>query len=275
MRNTPTKELAAMELHERHPLPQEMRARVQEELDRVERERNVRVLYACESGSRAWGFASPDSDYDVRFVYVEKPDWFVQVDEPRDVIERPLDDELDVSGWELRKTLGLLRKSNPTLLEWLDSPLVYRQEAPDAARLRELAELFYSPPAARNHYLSMARKNFRGYLQGEQVRLKKYFYVLRPLLAVRWIDQGRGRPPMTFAALLQTVDDVALLAEVDELLALKRQAGEATYGPRRPALHAFIEAQLERPVPSLVRTQAEERLLDQFLRDCVWTHAKG
>ncbi len=258
-----------MQAHQHHPLSAAMRARVLDELERIEREHNVTVLYACESGSRAWGFASPDSDYDVRFVYVEKPDWFVQVDEPRDVIERPLDDELDISGWELRKTLGLLRKSNPTLLEWLDSPLVYRQSNEATARLRELAELFYSPPAARNHYLSMAKKNFRGYLQGEQVRLKKYFYVLRPLLAVRWIDQNRGRPPMTFAELLQTVDDAALLAEVDELLALKRQAGEATYGPRRPLLHAFIEAQLERSVPSLPRTQADSGLLDNYLRQMV------
>jgi predicted nucleotidyltransferase len=262
-----------MDREELHPLSDAMRARVLEELQRVERERNVRVLYACESGSRAWGFASPDSDYDVRFVYVEKPDWFIQVDAPRDVIERPLDDELDVSGWELRKTLGLLRKSNPTLLEWLDSPLVYRQEDAATARLRELAELFYSPPAARNHYLSMAKKNFRGYLQGESVRFKKYFYVLRPLLAVRWIDQGRGRPPMTFDDLLQTVEDGALLAEVDELLALKRNAGEAAYGPRRPTLHTFIEEQLESPVPALPRTQADSGLLDDYLREMVRRYA--
>ncbi|TBV04673.1 nucleotidyltransferase domain-containing protein [Phytopseudomonas dryadis] len=262
-----------MDMQQHHPLSDSMRARVLEELQRVEHERNVKVLYACESGSRAWGFASPDSDYDVRFVYVEKPDWFVQVDTPRDVIERPLDDELDVSGWELRKTLGLLRKSNPTLLEWLDSPLVYRQEDEATARLRELAETFYSPPAARNHYLSMARKNFRGYLQGDSVRFKKYFYVLRPLLAVRWIDQGRGRPPMTFAELLQTVNDNALLAEVDELLALKRNADESAYGPRRPALHTFIEAQLERPVPVLPRTRADSAVLDDYLREMVKRYA--
>lgn len=106
-----------MDVNERHPLSDAMRERVLEELARLERERNITVLYACESGSRAWGFASTDSDYDVRFVYVEKPEWFVQVDTARDVIERPLDDELDISGWELRKTLGLLRNSNPTLLE--------------------------------------------------------------------------------------------------------------------------------------------------------------
>lgn len=262
-----------MDNYETHPLAPEMRARVLQELERIERERNVTVLYACESGSRAWGFASTDSDYDVRFVYVEKPEWFVQVDTPRDVIERPLDDELDVSGWELRKTLGLLRKSNPTLLEWLDSPLVYRSETAATLQLRELAEAFYSPPAARNHYLSMARKNFRGYLQGESVRFKKYFYVLRPLLAVRWIDQGRGRPPMTFADLLSTVDDRALLDEVAELLVLKRNADESAYGPRRHALHQFIATELERAVPKLPRTQEDSRLLDQYLRDTVKHYA--
>lgn len=115
-----------MNKEDRHPLPDAMRERVLEELTRLEQEHDVTVLYACESGSRAWGFASPDSDYDVRFVYVQQPDWYLRVDEPRDVLERPLTDELDLSGWELRKTLRLLRKSNPTLLEWLDSPLVYR-----------------------------------------------------------------------------------------------------------------------------------------------------
>ncbi|WNW11600.1 nucleotidyltransferase domain-containing protein [Pseudomonas sp. DTU_2021_1001937_2_SI_NGA_ILE_001] len=258
---------------ETHPLCSSMRERVLQELERLEHERNVKVLYACESGSRAWGFASTDSDYDVRFVYVEKPDWFVQVDTPRDVIERPLDDELDVSGWELRKTLGLLRKSNPTLLEWLDSPLVYRQETQAVEPLRALAERFYSPPAARAHYLHMARNNFRGYLQGDSVRFKKYFYVLRPLLAVRWVDQGRGRPPMTFARLLETVDDPALLAEVDELLTLKRNADEATYGPRRPVLHDFIQAELERAVPSLPRTHEDSAQLNRYLRETVARYA--
>lgn len=262
-----------MTCEERHPLSGAMRERVLDELARIERERNVTVLYACESGSRAWGFASTDSDYDVRFVYVEKPDWFVQVDTARDVIERPLDDELDVSGWELRKALGLLRKSNPTLLEWLDSPLVYRSESAATSRLRALAEAFYSPPAARNHYLSMAKKNFRGYLQGDSVRFKKYFYVLRPLLAVRWIDQGLGRPPMTFADLLNTVDDPSLLEEVAQLLVLKRNADESAYGPRRHALHAFIAAELERAVPKLPRTQENSRLLDDYLRETVKHYA--
>ncbi|MGC5704062.1 nucleotidyltransferase domain-containing protein [Pseudomonas sp. NFXW11] len=260
-------------VEELHPLSDAMRARVLDELARIERERNVQVLYACESGSRAWGFASTDSDYDVRFVYVEKPEWFIQVDAGRDVIERPLDDELDISGWELRKTLGLLRKSNPTLLEWLDSPLVYRSEPGATARLRELAQAFYSPPAARNHYLSMAKKTFVAHLQDETLRFKKYFYALRPLLAVRWIDQGRGRPPMTFAELLTTVEHQPLLDEVEALLARKRNAAEAACGPRLPALHAFIASELERPVPKLARTHQDNALLDAYLRETVRQYA--
>mgnify|MGYP006200345901 CR=1 FL=1 len=134
-----------MNMEDRHPLPSAMRSWVLEELQRIEREHDVRVLYACESGSRAWGFASTDSDFDVRFIYVHRQDWYLRIDEPRDVIERPLTDELDISGWELRKTLRLLRNANPTLLEWLDSPLVYRAEPGALQALRGLARQFHSP----------------------------------------------------------------------------------------------------------------------------------
>ena len=100
-----------------HPVAEAVRTRVEAELSRLETEHQVTVLFACESGSRAWGFASPDSDYDVRFLYVHRLPWYLQVEPGRDVIERPLDDELDVCGRELRKALYLLRRSNPTLLE--------------------------------------------------------------------------------------------------------------------------------------------------------------
>ncbi len=222
-----------------------MRERVQQALHDVEQRYGVRVLYACESGSRGWGFASPDSDYDVRFIYVHPPQWYLRVEQPRDVIELPIDDELDVCGWELRKALGLLKRANPTLMEWLDSPIVYQAEAESITALRVLAPKWFSAQRARWHYLSMARKNFRGYLQGEEVRLKKYFYVLRPLLAVRWIEAGKGIPPMRFEQLLDaTVDDPHLLAEINQLLEIKQQAGEAKYGPRMRRIHEFILQEL-------------------------------
>ncbi|ROP60266.1 hypothetical protein EDF81_3110 [Enterobacter sp. BIGb0383] len=224
-----------------------MRARVRQALQEVEKKYGVRVLYACESGSRGWGFASPDSDYDVRFLYVHPPKWYLRVEPQRDVIELPIDDELDVCGWEWRKALGLLKGANPTLIEWLDSPVVYQQDDAVLAALRAQVPHWFSPVRARWHYYSMAKKNFRGYLQDAEVRLKKYFYVLRPLLAVRWIEAGKGMPPMRFATLLDGSDLTApLRAEIDALLVLKQKAGEAQYGPRRPLLHAFIQAELAR-----------------------------
>ncbi|MDU6924458.1 nucleotidyltransferase domain-containing protein [Franconibacter helveticus 513] len=250
-----------------------MRERVRQVLKEVEQQYGVKVLYACESGSRGWGFASPDSDYDVRFLYVHPPEWYLRVDAPRDVIELPIDDTLDVCGWEWRKALGLLKRANPTLIEWLDSPIVYQQDETSIGALREQVPLWFSADRARWHYYSMARKNFRGYLQGEQVRLKKYFYVLRPLLAVRWIEAGKGAPPMRFADLLDvTVDDPLLRREIDELLARKQRAGEAEYGLPMPRLHAFIAAELARgetpsELPQSERAQAG--ILDRLLYQTV------
>nr|BES07148.1 nucleotidyltransferase domain-containing protein [Escherichia fergusonii] len=201
-----------------------MRERVSQQLKEIERRYGVKVLYACESGSRGWGFASPDSDYDVRFLYVHPLEWYLRVEAPRDVIELPIDDELDVSGWEWRKALGLLKGANPTLIEWLDSPVVYQQDEETITPLKAMVPKWFSPLRARWHYYSMARKNFRGYLQGDVVRLKKYFYVLRPLLAVRWVEAGKGVPPMRFAELLTGTElDAPLRAEIDELLERKQR----------------------------------------------------
>src|SRR5262245_54567602 len=184
-----------------HPVAPEFRQRILHELAGIEARFDVRVLFACESGSRGWGFASPDSDYDVRFVYVNQLPWYLTVEPGRDVIEQPISGELDINGWDLRKTLQLLRESNPTLLEWLRSPIVYQQETAWAERLRALAEDGFSPVRGYHHYVSMAKKNLREHLYGEVVRYKKYLYVLRPLLAARWIREGRGVPPMRFAEL--------------------------------------------------------------------------
>lgn len=132
-------------------------------LSGLEKAEVVRVGYAVESGSRAWGFASVDSDYDVRFLYVRKPEWYfsVNVERRRDVIELPIDGDLDINGWDLRKACQLLRKSNPPLLEWLHSPIVYRDRFGLAQKLRDLLPLFFSAKACSYHYLSMAKNNYR------------------------------------------------------------------------------------------------------------------
>ena len=163
------------------------------------------------------------------------------------MIELPINGDLDINGWELRKALALMQKCNPTLLEWLDSPLIYRQDEPVMAQFRGLAREFFSPAACWHHYFSMAKSNNREYLQAKTVRLKKYLYVLRPLLCCRWIEQGRGPAPMLFQLLVdELVQNAELRAAIDTLLEQKRGASELTEAPRVPALGYFIETELER-----------------------------
>ena len=148
------------------------------QLKMIEESRQVRILYALESGSRSWGFASRDSDYDVRFLYVHPVEWYLSIRDQRDVIEIPITDSLDIKGWDLKKALKLFRKSNPPLLEWLRSPIVYRDVAGLAESLRNLIPAFFSPKNGMYHYLHMAKGNFREYLQGESVWTKKYSDIL-------------------------------------------------------------------------------------------------
>lgn len=226
---------------------EEMRTKVGRELDRIEQRDGVKVLYACESGSRAWGFESADSDFDVRFIYLRPSTWYLSIQDKRDVIEEPIDDELDISGWDLPKALKLFQKSNPPLLEWLQSPVVYRQSGSTAERLRGLLPQSYSPKACLYHYLHMAEGNMRDYLQGEEVWVKKYFYVLRPVLACMWIEQGLGVVPTEFGVLVdRLIDDATLRGSISDLIAKKKQGQELDKGPRIPAISDFLENQIKR-----------------------------
>jgi predicted nucleotidyltransferase len=268
----PMSELAAGPHPDPHPIDPAIRADIEQRLTAIEAEHGVRVLFACESGSRGWGFASPDSDYDVRFIYVQPLSWYFHVSPQRDVIELPISDLLDINGWELRKALGLLKKGNATLAEWLDSPVVYRADAPFLAALRAAAGQTHRPERAFHHYVHMARKNHREYLRGDTVRLKKYLYVLRPLLATLWIEQGRGEVPMRFQALVDgLVTDPALRAAIEQLLAIKRAAPESEYGQPLPALNAFIETELARLASVLppVTEDIDFSVLDRLLQDTV------
>lgn len=169
----------------------EVREEILNRLRKAETEHGVRVLYACESGSRAWNFASPDSDYDVRFLYVRPQEWYLSfdVEHRRDVIEYPIVDDIDCNGWDIKKALYLFTRTNGALLEWLRSPIKYIEIGTVAERLRQLAPRVFDAKALCYHYSHMARGNAREYLFEDRVRLKKYFYVLRPLFAIRHVGK--------------------------------------------------------------------------------------
>ena len=153
-----------------------MTEEIQKELLRLEHQHEIKILYAVESGSRAWGFASTDSDWDVRYIYVHNLDWYLKIDDQRDNLEEMLPNDLDFAGWELKKALRLFRKSNPALLEWLRSPIVYLQQHSMADKLRDLTKEYFNPKSCLHHYLHMAEGNFKVYLEKDMVKVKKYFY---------------------------------------------------------------------------------------------------
>ena len=230
-------------------IPDPVRLDILDRLKRAEAEHDVKVLLAVESGSRAWGFASPNSDYDARFIYVNRRDWYLSVslEEQRDVIEYPIVDEIDINGWDLRKALRLFWKSNPAFVEWIQSPIVYTESGGFAQAVRALLPQVYSCEHGIHHYRSMAKTNYRGYLRADLVPLKKYFYVLRPLLAVRWIEKYGTAAPIEFHALLTLIaDQPALIGAIDALLQHKRQAPEMGLSPQIPEIHGFIESELAR-----------------------------
>jgi uncharacterized protein len=248
-----------------------MNEAIQQAIDAIEQELGARVLYAAESGSRAWGFASPDSDYDVRFVYAHPQNWYLSVFEARDVIERMLPGDLDVSGWDLRKSLRLMSKCNLAFNEWFDSPIVYREDPAFSAAVRHLIPQFFQPARALFHYLSMASSTHSDYLSGDQVRLKKLFYFLRPALACRWIEHTRTQPPTEFSRLLATPwvsdEERGWIAELEARKAVQRE-GDTSALP--PFLRPWMQDQLDHLAligPGLAcKNEADPALLDDVLR---------
>lgn len=240
---------------------------IKDNLQKIAVDNNVDILYACESGSRSWGFESPNSDYDVRFLYRHKPEWYTSLRKHRrDVIEvntkGAKGEELDISGWDIRKAFGLLMKSNPALFEWLRSPIIYITH-PDAHPITEamLSGLCYDAKRAAYHYYHMARGNYREYLKKDTVPLKKYLYVIRPLLANKHIQQGHGFPPVLFEELFKHQQEQGLDKEVVEaierLLKAKKAGLETKTGPKSSVLNAFIEHELEYSNPDDLKIEID------------------
>lgn len=241
-------------------------------LEQIEFDDGVEVLYAVESGSRAWGFESPDSDYDVRFIYKRKIPQYLQIDPMRDVIEKPLTDELDLSGWDIFKAIRLFRSSNPSLMEWLNSPIIYKESGDAIDRLRGIAKEAFSARRCAYHYVGMARSNFSTYIADKDaVTLKKYLYVIRPLMCMRWLEKYGTPPPTLFSDVRAGVELASEIEEIlEDLLAKKRGVKETEKSPPYLALNGYLQTEIERAQAAcgvLPDGHMNSNVLNQWLSD--------
>lgn len=216
-----------------------MKDKILAKLQEIAKEKNVELLFAVESGSRAWGFASPDSDYDIRFIYKHDLDYYLSIFEKPDVIEFMTADDLDGSGWDLRKTVRLLAKSNASLLEWLHSPIVYYENEVFAKEIKTIAKACFSPIACLHHYLGTT-KNFMDVCEQEEVKLKSYFYALRTALAGKWIIENNTFPPVAFMELLPIAPQ-HIQEKVKQLMTIKANQNETYLHPKEEIITNFLQ----------------------------------
>ena len=241
-----------------------MKNRILKELDNIEQTHGVKIIYACESGSRAWGFASKDSDYDVRFIYAHPNNWYLSIAEKKDVIEIPVNEELDISGWDIRKSLRLLRKSNSPLLEWLSSPSVYKNIEAAVSPFYALSKRAFLPESSCHHYLSMARSSIAKFQNEQDIKIKLYLYAARTILCCKWIIERMNQPPMQIQDLLKEYLPTGKIRNfVDKLINLKGNDSESTKIERSSHFEDYMNEEfklLEAEIPK----NPEKRPIKEF-----------
>ena len=237
-----------------------IRQEIQDKLAEIEKRKKVQVLYAVESGSRAWGVESPDSDYDVRFIYVREAKDYLSLQEKRDVIEWQLDEVWDINGWDLKKALVQFHRGNATLFEWAGSPVIYKTTK-EWEEIYQCCRQYFSEKTALYHYYGTANGTYQQYLQGDEVRYKKYIYALRPLLACLYVENNHAIPPVSFEELLRQELPRELRDEIDEMLVKKAKSDEKDMHPRLPVIQRFIEDELAR-YGRIAKDMADDRTPD-------------
>ncbi|HEX7845759.1 MAG TPA: nucleotidyltransferase domain-containing protein [Chitinophagaceae bacterium] len=243
-------------------------------LKKIEQEKKVKILYACETGSRAWGFPSPDSDYDVRFIYMHERDWYLSLSQRKDTIEY-IDGEMDITGWDLKKSLILLKKSNAPLIERFQSPITYYTEEAFENKFKGLIEQYYSPTAVFYHHYSLAQKFWEGLKGNDEVKLKSYFYLMRSLLSCNWIIKDKTVLPMDIEGLMSLIDGKRA-NEIRKLIKLKAEVGEKYFHKADQSLNAWITELfelLETNKNDLGVNRADNTRLDMFFLKMVNTNA--
>lgn len=245
-----------------------MREEIINKLNEIEQKEHVKIIYAVESGSRAWGFESTDSDYDVRFIYVRDKKEYLCLDEKSDVIQLPIDEVFDISGWDIKKALKLLYKSNPSLLEWFASPIVYK-ETIEASYIREVIPFYFSQKKLYCHYQRMAKTSLK-YMNNEKVPVKKYLYILRCILSSQYIVNYKKQPPIEIERLIECELPNELREDMNRLLMIKKHSKEQQYVEHITSLDHFILSRLgKREVSSFIEEETSWEPLNEVFRKVI------
>lgn len=239
---------------------------IKNKLIQIEKEKEIRILYSNESGSRAWGFPSPDSDYDVRFIYMHKMNNYFSLTDKKDHLDFPLSEELDIYGWDIKKVLKLILKSNTTPFEWLQSPIVYQSESTFSKDLWELCPHYFNARKNALHYLGIAHSAIKTIEEGELVKIKKLFYILRPLFAAKWCIEKNSIAPMTIQPLLELAP-AEIQEIVNKIIIQKLTAAEGFIISIPQVLKSFIDNefnQLSEAASKLEDVSFDLSIIDDF-----------
>lgn len=250
-----------------------MRDVILQKLEEIEKQHNVTILFAIESGSRGWGFSSSDSDYDVRFVYKHNPDWYLTINEERDVIEIPVNKILDINGWDIRKALRLSAKSNFVLWEWLQSPIVYKERDNFREKMLNVIQSRFSPINVAHAYLSLAKRTMDEHYNKDTIIIKKYFYIIRPLFSSYWIIKNKSVPPMEFKDSLELFKENKLFIDaLNELMIIKEKSTESDTCKRIPEIDSVIDRtldEIEQNIKELPKGSYNLDIINKFYSEIV------
>lgn len=247
-----------------------MKTTIQQKLAEIEKEYRIKILFACESGSRAWGFPSPDSDYDVRFIYTRSLDDYLSIQPKKEHLSFPINDELDIYGWDISKILHLISKSNTTPFEWLQSPMVYKEDTTFKKELWALCQGYFCPRNNIHHYLGIARGAFET-MNGEDIKIKKLFYILRPLLAALWCVKRETIAPMSIFPLMDLLTD-DLRKKVLSLIELKSTANESYLIEIDQDIKTWIDQTFDYCMEAslqLTKRDSDLKIVDEFFRKTI------
>jgi predicted nucleotidyltransferase len=251
-----------------------MQQTIIDKLSAIEQEHKIKMLFACESGSRGWEFPSPDSDYDVRFIYVRPYRFYLSVQDRKYDLNFPINDELDIYGWDIRKVLQLIKKSNTTPFEWLQSPIIYREVAGFKNDLWTLCQSYFGQRSNIHHYLGIAKGAMDTVANDSEIKIKKLFYVLRPLLAAKWCLEKQGIAPMTIGPLMTLLPD-PFKKQVRELITLKATAAESFVIKINADLKTYLDnefARISDASAHLKQDHFDASTLDEFFVKTITQH---